>query len=332
MTLQAPFPWFGGKSRAAHLIWPRFGDVPNYVEPFFGSGAVLLSRPEPWRGTETVNDRDGFVANFWRALQHDPGSVAAWADWPVNENDQHARHAWLIEQRASLTAKLEGDPEFYDAQIAGWWVWGICCWIGAGWCSGDGPWKVDDTGQLVHLGNAGQGVHRQLVHLGTAGQGVHRQLVHLGTAGQGAWFALLAERLRRVRVCCGDWSRVCGPTPTVKLGTTAVLLDPPYADTANRTGDLYAEDSDSVAHDVRAWAIEHGGDPRLRIALCGYDGEHDMPDGWTCVEWKARGGYGSQGDGRGRDNANRERIWFSPHCLPVFHARQSALFAHEATS
>jgi len=39
-------PWFGGKSRAAHLVWAAFGDVSNYVEPFFGSGAVLLAVPE----------------------------------------------------------------------------------------------------------------------------------------------------------------------------------------------------------------------------------------------------------------------------------------------
>ena len=43
-TLKAPFPWFGGKSRAAHLIWPRFGKVGNYVEPFAGSLSVLLAR------------------------------------------------------------------------------------------------------------------------------------------------------------------------------------------------------------------------------------------------------------------------------------------------
>ena len=71
----------------------------------------------------------------------------------------------------------------------------------------------------------------------------------------------------------------------------------------------------TVAHDVRKWAIENGGDPDLRIALCGYEGEHAMPESWECVAWKARGGYGSQGDGRGRQNAGRERIWFSPHCL-----------------
>jgi DNA adenine methylase len=329
----APFPWFGGKRRVAPLVWRHFGDVVNYVEPFFGSGAVLLARPEPWHGSETINDADGFVANFWRALQHDPEHVARYADWPVNENDQHARHVWLVGERETLTARLEGDPEFYDAKIAGWWVWGVGCWIGAGWCSGAGPWRSVD-GKLVHLGDAGRGVHRQRVHLGDAGQGVHRKLVHLGDAGQGvhrkrvhlgdagqgedgllAWFGTLADRLRRVRVCCGDWERVCGHTPTVKQGLTGVLLDPPYADTATRTDGLYATDSLSVAHDVRRWAVEHGDDPRLRIALCGYDGEHAMPADWTPVPWKAHGGYGSQGNGAGRENAQREVVWFSPHCL-----------------
>lgn len=31
-SLAAPFPWFGGKSRVAHVVWSAFGDVPNYVE------------------------------------------------------------------------------------------------------------------------------------------------------------------------------------------------------------------------------------------------------------------------------------------------------------
>lgn len=49
--LRAPFPWFGGKRKVAEEVWRRFGRVENYVEPFFGSGAVLLGRPMPfcWR-------------------------------------------------------------------------------------------------------------------------------------------------------------------------------------------------------------------------------------------------------------------------------------------
>ena len=60
-----------------------------------------------------------------------------------------------------------------------------------------------------------------------------------------------------------------------------------------------------------------------RIALCGYEGEHPMPASWECVAWKASGGYGAQGDGDGSKNSQRERIWFSPHCLKT--VKQQAL-------
>lgn len=308
MRLDAPFPWFGGKRKVAPRVWPRFGDVVNYVEPFFGSGAMLLNRPEPWSGNETINDLDGYVANFWRSIKLSPEATAAWADQPVNENDLHARHVWLLGQRDSLRPKLEGDPEWHDAKVAGWWVWGVSCWIGSGFCSGKGPWGVVD-GQLVHLGDNGQGVNRQLVHLGNNGQGVNRKLDSLTE-----WFLALSDRLRRVRVCSGDWSRVCGPSVTHKHGLTAVFIDPPYADTAGRASDLYREDCERVSHDVRAWAVEHGDHPLMRIALCGYEGEHEMPASWSVMAWNAGEGFGGQATERSK-NGRRERIWFSPHCL-----------------
>ena len=115
--MKAPFPWFGGKSRAAELIWSRFGDVPNYVEPFAGSLAVMLARPHA-PSIETVNDIDAYVANFWRAIQADPEAVAKHADQPVNEVDLHARHSWLHRQ-AEHVEKLKCDPDYYDARIAG---------------------------------------------------------------------------------------------------------------------------------------------------------------------------------------------------------------------
>jgi len=326
MTLLAPFPYFGGKSRIAAEIWARLGDTPNYIEPFFGSGAVLLARPDEhdWaHRTETVNDKDGYVANFWRAVQAAPDEVAHWADWPVSENDLHARHYWLLERKESIVAKLEGSPDWYDAKVAGWWVWGMCAWIGSGWCSGQGPWRVID-GELVHAPAKGNGVNRKRPHLGDAGRGINRQLPHLGDAGRGPcdeWsehlrsiMGALSDRLRRVRVCSGDWTRVCGTTPTIKNGLTGVFLDPPYSDGARRK-DLYVEDSMIAAHAVREWAIARGDNPMYRIALCGYDTEHVMPDGWRVWRWKAHGGYGSQGNGSGRANAKRECVWFSPYCL-----------------
>ncbi len=293
-AIKAPFPWFGGKSRVADLVWARFGDVKNYVEPFFGSGAVLLARPHPAK-TETVNDLDCYLSNFWRAITYAPSETAAWTDWPINEADLHARHLWLVNQ-ADFRERMKTDPEFYDAKIAGWWVWGLCQWIGSGWCA-------QLKQQLPHLGNAGMGVHRQLPHLGDAGRG---ELIE-------AYFEALKSRLRKVRVCCGSWRRVLGPSVTSRHGITGVFLDPPYAHSL-RDSKLYSVESD-VSREVFEWAVEQGTDPLMRIAVCGYEGEHKTPRGWACIPWKAHGGYGLQGKTRGRKNAGKERIWFSLHCI-----------------
>ena len=341
--IPSPFPYFGGKRKIVAEVWQRFGKVGNYVEPFAGTAACLFARPEPFSGNETISDYDGMVANFWRSVKLHPEATAEHADWPVFENDLHARHAWLVGQKETLRASLEGDPEWCDPKIAGWWVWGMSCWIGSGFCSGRGPWGVVD-GKLVHLGDNGQGVNRQRVHLSDNGQGVNRKLVHLGDNGQGvnrkrvhlgdngqgdepparvsAWFSAIADRLARVRVCCGDWSRACGPSVTYKHGLTAVFLDPPYADTADRADNLYTHDSRSVAHDVREWAIEAGKRSDMRVALCGYEGEHEMPSGWEVLNWNAGEGLGGQAEDRS-GNGKRERVWFSPSCLS---ARQGSIF------
>ena len=42
MSLTAPFPYFGGKRRAAPTIWRALGDPSGYVEPFAGIGTVPL--------------------------------------------------------------------------------------------------------------------------------------------------------------------------------------------------------------------------------------------------------------------------------------------------
>lgn len=320
--LQAPFPYFGGKSKVADIVWEHFGDVSNYVEPFFGSGAVLLRRPDWHENTmETVNDNDCYVANFWRAMQREPDTLADICDNPVNEADLEAWHKWLVtaSRKASLELRCKSDPDYYDAKIAGRWCWGLCQWIGRGWCCGEwnGEGSDDNFGEGINVRDPDRG--GKLPHLGDNGRGVHRQLPHLGNNGRGVhpcsnWFEALAERLRRVRVCCGDWERVTGPSVTFTHGRTGVFLDPPYADTAGRDESIYKEESLSVAHDVREWAIEAGKNKLMRICLCGYEGEHEMPDDWQCVSWKAHGGYGVQNGNGEYVNKFRERLWFSPAC------------------
>lgn len=308
--LKAPFPYFGGKSRVADIVWAALGDVANYVEPFAGSLAVLLARPHRPK-IETVNDMDGLLANFWRAVANAPDEVAFHADWPVNEADLEARHLWLVRRKEEIRTGL-GDPEWYDAKAAGWWVWGICSWIGGGWCSGEGPWSYDDGQWANREGRVSEeGISRRRPHLGDAGRGINRKRPHLGDV-----MTTLADRLRNVRVCCGDWSRVCGPSVTFKHGLTGVFLDPPYMNEGR--AEVYNHDDGSVAKDVTEWALENGEHRDMRIVVAGYEGEHGAltAAGWRVEHWKAHGGMGAGRGGRGDVNKHRERLWFSPNCIP----------------
>ena len=315
-TLAAPFPYFGGKSMACETVWAALGNPENYVEPFAGSAAMLLGRPNAGK-VETINDADGFVANFWRAVSLDAAEVSRHVDWPTNEADLIARHSWLVRNAPGLLQLLEADPDYYDAKVAGWWCWGACNWIGSGWCSGTGPWRHDgqklvDDRKLPHLGDAGQGVNRQLPHLGNAGQGVNRQLPHLGNAGRGRsayiyeWFAALMDRTRGVRVAAGDWQRVLTDSVTVRHGLTGVFLDPPYTKGAMdyAAGGVGGE----LADKVRAWCAKNGNDKRLRIVLCGHAGEHDalLQDGWHTRAWTARKGYAITDEAV--ENLRRKRV------------------------
>jgi len=291
-VLRAPFPYFGGKRRAAELIWSALGNVDHYVEPFAGSAAVLLARPHVGR-CETINDLDGMVANFWRAAKSCPDAVIEACDWPVIEADLHARHLWLIGQRESLMTRLIADPEWCDPKLAGWWVWGACLWIGSGWCG-----EKEPSRQLPFIGNAGIGVHSQ------RGHSIRR----------------ISARLRKTRVTSGDFSRVLSKTtlyPTSPLPDsyrTGILFDPPYA--AGSQQYAAGGTGSDLAVKVRLWCVEHGDDPMLRICLCGYDDDHSELErlGWTVTSWNSAGS-GYVGEGKDRTTLNRERLWFSPHCL-----------------
>lgn len=313
MTLAAPFPFFGGKRRAAPFIWRALGDPGGYVEPFAGSAAVLLNRPAfDGRRVETLNDADGWLVNAWRAIQLDADEVAAHAWGPVTEIDYHARLAWLQERRTpELIAWLEGDPEHHDAKAAGWWLYVLACGIGDPF--GSGPWRVIDG----HLRDT-----RTWATPGGESTGVNRELPHLGDAGQGvlaAYLRALADRLSRVRITCGEWRRVLTPSTSRATsggdGARAVLLDPPYA----TSGDLYGhkDGTATVAREAAEWAAQAPTD--LRIVLCGYDDEHDLllGHGWRRIAWKSGGTYG----GKDRD---REQLWLSPACLDT--GEQDGLF------
>lgn len=217
-NLKAPFPYFGGKQKVAGIVWERFGNPRNYVEPFAGSAAVLLRRPETGE-IETVNDTNHYLVNAWRAIKNDPEQVAYHADNPVTEADLHARHRYLMFSQAAHEAmqSITTDPEYYDARLAGWWVWGMCCWIGGGWCTEYGARRsgTDSREQIPELRSC-KGV-LQVPDLsgdiGSFGRGVHASggpkkmpdiSGHFGAYGRGVVSS--ARHNKRPRLAAHDQS------------------------------------------------------------------------------------------------------------------------------
>ena len=416
------YPWFGGKTRCAHIVWARFGTVINYIEPFAGSLGCLFKRPKesfhPTRqNIETVNDLDCFIANFWRAVRYDPDSVSNYCDWIVNEAELHARHDWLMfsEHALEFRHRMHHNPEYYDCKIAGAWVYGCALWIGSGWCTDQGKGRMNGKVQtprgIPSLGNAGRGVCRpvqtsqKIPNVGSAGMGIHRQSIlatdpkeevlikllerikqgvttehrekilaklskncspvaqeirntlwgnlspqipQLASAGCGIhrpsqnvedgaelnimdrpgtrpdlylYMRSICDRLRSVRIVCGDWSRVCKPSVTTFHGITAILLDPPYSSerAAGKNRQIFAQDDVNVAHKVRTWSIENGSNPNLRIALCGHGHEHTILEdlGWVPVKLKGTSGYSHGFTSEAGKLAKSETIWFSPNCVKM---------------
>lgn len=313
----------------AHIVWDCLGDVGHYMEPFFGSGAVLLNRPG-WapgvKKSETICDKNGFLANVWRGIKLYPDEVAKWCDWPVNHADLMARRNVLIRNKGCLLENLVNDPEWCDAKLAGYWVWSASCWIGGGIT------KKNICSQIPDITSKGRGVH------GTSKNGSVCQRPSLGNKGEGvhgtsknvyAWFDELSRRLRHVRVVCGDFTRILGGNwQDSHWDSVGIFFDPPYG-VKNRDQDLYdhehkEDDGKSVTSRVEDWCLERFRKPKYRIVVAGYETEYKrlVESGWTTIRWKTGGGYAKPGT-RGYENRNRETLFVSPNCV---NQRQLKLF------
>lgn len=313
MKLRAPFPYFGYKGKISPVVWEHLGNPDNYVEPFFGSGAVLLQRPQAGK-REVINDKYGHVVNFWRSVQTDPDGVCEHAITIAAESELHARNAACRKELENVTSLLEGDPNFHDSRMAGWWCFVQCMAIGE--CAfARGPWIIVD-GELVHRDQA-DGIRRAVPC--DADRGIQKSVPFHGLQGIMArreyardWIHRLSQRIAGVRILCGDWSRAVKPTYTTQHGLTGVFLDKPY----NTHYKVYPE-ADPINQAVCAWCAENGSNPNLRIAMCGYAGTLavDLVKlGWLEHAWVAGGGRITTG-GQSDENRKLERIWFSPHCV-----------------
>jgi hypothetical protein len=108
---------------------------------------------------------------------------------------------------------------------------------------------------------------------------------------------------------------------TVLHGLTGVFLDPPYL----RGAMDYAVGGvgTNLAAEVQTWCAANGGNPMLRIVICGHAGEHDalLAHGWGTRKWAARTGYARTDEAVA--NSASETIWCSPHCEPEIKIQNS---------
>lgn len=224
-VLRAPFNYFGSKAGIAHEVWTRLGNPRVYIEPFAGSAAVLLARPggaPPPADLEIVNDADGHISNVWRAIQAHPDDLVDVMTTGAREVDLHARAAVALERTTDLVSRLEGDPHFCDVELASWWLAGARHTLPGNFLKA-GPWHRErgdgGTWRLVR-GESGCGISRSRAMDNASFGGPNREPER--------WLQLLAERLQRVQVFCGDWTRVLSPyslSQGTRPGVRSIFLE-----------------------------------------------------------------------------------------------------------
>ena len=103
---RTPLTYYGGKQRLAAQIVALMPPHRVYLEPFAGGAAVLFAKPRAPR--ETLNDIDGQVMRFWRALRDRRDElVAAIAATP------YSREEWnLCRERPDADDDIEAARRF----------------------------------------------------------------------------------------------------------------------------------------------------------------------------------------------------------------------------
>ena len=296
--LKAPFQYFGGKSSIASKVWDLLGDCDTYLQPFFGSGAILLNRNNYQGKLEIVNDLDCHICNVWRSIKYSYDEVLSYFDNPINHVDLHARKNRLIRQQTQLLNNLLNDEQYCNPKLAAYWIWGTCCWIASGFLDKETRIKQDDIGITAKI--------PELI--------VKKGLVASHNRQQ--YLKNLQERFKNVKVLCGDWTRLFGGNWQTNRGTCGIFFDPPYG-FQSRQGGLYANDSFYVSEKVREWCKQNGNKNNFKIVLCGYADEHDqlLNYGWNSCSWCTNGGYGNQGQGTGRENSKLQKLWYNENCI-----------------
>jgi DNA adenine methylase len=98
--VRTPLTYYGGKQKLARHIVALMPAHRVYLEPFAGGAAVLFAKPRFPR--ETLNDLDGEIVRFWRALRERPSELAA-----VVAATPYSRAEWTDSRRTGAGDDIE---------------------------------------------------------------------------------------------------------------------------------------------------------------------------------------------------------------------------------
>lgn len=95
--MKAVLKYPGAKWSLADWIIGHFPPHHSYLEPFFGSGAVLFNKPRSH--IETVNDLDGEVVNLFECIRQDPEKLGCMVYYTPYSRQEYER-AYLQDLQA----------------------------------------------------------------------------------------------------------------------------------------------------------------------------------------------------------------------------------------
>ena len=154
--MNAVFKYPGSKWGIAQWIVDFFPPHHSYLEPFFGSGAVLFTKSRS--AIETVNDLDGDVVNLFEWIRRDPERLAREVYWTPYSREvyDNATDAFKYEtdsfRRAVIfLTKMMMGHGFRTNEIKGGWKNDVqgreAAYAAKGWC--DTPQRIREAAERL---------------------------------------------------------------------------------------------------------------------------------------------------------------------------------------
>lgn len=214
--MRAVLKYPGSKWNIASQLVEMIPEHHSYVEPFFGSGAVLFNKPVS--DIETINDLAHDVVNLFRCIQEDAARLAA-----MVMTTPFSREKYEDTYKLDIWEVMMPDEPYHKALR-----FLIQCWQGHGFRTNDSKvgWKNDV-------------------------QGRERAYALWNWYRLPEWIIDIAERLRRVQI---ENRPALEVIKKFDYENVFMYLDPPYLLTT-RAGKQYKHEMSDIEHEELLKAI-----------------------------------------------------------------------------